>query len=811
MLGQLPGAAPPHAPAVRGAGHRQGQQAEHREQQQAPRTAPPRRQHVQLQDVFARGIAGRIEGLHAQAVAAGRERGKHALAARALVDPSAIEPFQQRPVAVAQRILVAEQARADQQLVVARLQLQRLVHAHVHQAVAAAHLQAVHHQVGRHRLRVRQVGVEQRHRSVRRRRRQQAVGRHQQAAVVQFLAQQAFAHAEVAQQRAGSAQVRIDAEQSAPGTQPHPALRIHGQPGRLDRGQSFVGADPAFAHPAGRIAAPRLDTGHAVQPETVGVFEGEGVHPLAAHGGHRNEARGGRVPDAHAFGAAQPEAAVGRGRDALDVGQPRRLIVLGDRAQHAPAAGVALLHAAHLRDQPQGVVRRFHQPVDRGAVGHGVLALLRPLHHRTGAGIGADQAVAVADPQLPVAVLQDRGEPQFAQQGRMVRQRGDVAAAGVQPFHLAGAAGDPDAVGPGLRDAAIESATQTLRRRERGDAPPIRTQVGQPTGRHRHPQSSVRQRQHGLQDAADAHVLRIVVDRGGRQVAIGAPQPALTGEPVFALAVAGHRDQRIGPGEHRRPRRRHPPLLRRPAVHAVGRADPYRIPVRGHRIDDRVLAVRQREPAHVTPVVAGKPVHGADPQHATGIEGQRQHVVRRQAVPYVGRCAEPRDAAIRGQPVQSTAERAEPHVAAAAGNGEHVVAAHLRMVRLAEMAESAPVRLHHAEAAILGAHPYAVGGVDVQCLHHVAGQRSRIGRIVPPHLETHAVVACQAIPGGHPQVAGTVARERRDGGRRQAVAGAQQAEAGDLGHRRLHGRADQPHQQQPPRTPRHSCPPLVPW
>ena len=61
--------------------------------------------------------------------------------------------------------------------------------------------------------------------------------------------------------------------------------------------------------------------------------------------GTGTKAPGGRVPDAHAFGAAQPEATVGRGRDALDVGQSRGRIVLGDRAQHAPAAGIALLHA----------------------------------------------------------------------------------------------------------------------------------------------------------------------------------------------------------------------------------------------------------------------------------------------------------------------------------------------------------------------------------------------------------------------------------------------------------------------------------
>src|SRR5690606_3738200 len=149
----------------------------------------------------------------------------------------------------------------------------------------------------------------------------------------------------------------------------------------------------------------------------------------------------------------------------------------------------------------------------------------------------------------------------------------------------------------------------------------------------------------------------------------------------------------------------------------------------------------------------------------------------------------------------SDLERAQPHLVAAAGDGEDVVTLELRMGRLAEMAEPGAGLVHHAHAAALGRHPDAVASVHVQRLDQVARKRGRVLGIVLPDPEADAVIARQAVPGRDPQVAFLGARDRRDRGRRQPVPRPEDAEARHLRHRgaqctgqrQKEAQPDQPH------------------
>src|SRR5690606_20926489 len=113
---------------------------------------------------------------------------------------------------------------------------------------------------------------------------------------------------------------------------------------------------------------------------------------------------------------------------------------------------------------------------------------------------------------------------------------------------------------------------------------------------------------------------------------------------------------------------------------------------------------------------------GTDPQGAVGAEGERHDDVGRQAggVGLVVRVAG--DAAVGRKMVQAALVVAEPDVVATAGDREYVVAAHLRVVGLADVAEAAAVGVEHAQAAAFGGDPDPVAIVDVHELDVVAGQ-----------------------------------------------------------------------------------------
>ncbi|MCW0464873.1 hypothetical protein NB705_001946 [Xanthomonas sacchari] len=215
-------------------------------------------------------------------------------------------------------------------------------------------------------------------------------------------------------------------------------------------------------------------------------------------------------------------------------------------------------------------------------------------------------------------------------------------------------------------------------------------------------------------------------------------------------------------------------------------AEPQAIAEPGDRHDHLLLlrhAVVDAVGAGVAAVVAHQALEGTHPQHPGIVEGQGQHGAVEQRVHRRIAGADALHAAVAAQPVQAAAVGAEVHRVAAAGDGEHVVAAHRRLRGHVEVAEAAPVRAEHAQAAALAGHPDAVARVDVQVLHVVAAQRGGIGRIVAPDQELAPVVAGQAVAAGDPQIAVAVQLQPGDIAGRQPLLAGEHPEARQFRHR----------------------------
>src|SRR5690606_39638575 len=78
----------------------------------------------------------------------------------------------------------------------------------------------------------------------------------------------------------------------------------------------------------------------------------------------------------------------------------------------------------------------------------------------------------------------------------------------------------------------------------------------------------------------------------------------------------------------------------------------------------------------------------------------------------------------------SDLERAQPHLVAAAGDGEDVVTLELRMGRLAEMAEPGAGLVHHAHAAALGRHPDAVASRSEEHTSELQSRENLVCRLL---------------------------------------------------------------------------------
>ena len=542
-----------------------------------------------------------------------------------------------------------------------------------------------------------------------------------------------------------------------------------------------------------------------MQPQPGRVLESKREHAFAAGSRHRQEPARRLFPAQQSLCAGQPQRAIRTRRDHFRIHRGQAVAgIRVDLVQHRTTFAVAALQAAAQAGQPHAAVGGLHQPIDRPGIRGRILACaLRPRLERMAGKIQPRQALAVPEPEPPLAILQHRAQYEFAEFLLMPWDRFDLAGRRIQALDATLVADQPYAAGSPRRDATIEPATKALRRGERSDATPVRTQVAQATRLDRHPQTAIGLPQQGLHQARDAAARGIEVHGCRGAFSLGAPQTALSAQPVFAIVGIDHGDDRVGADEHRRPCRRDPATCLA-AVHAIGSAHPQVRPVGDQRIDDRQPVLRERHPAHGLAIEIRQAGDRSDPQHSFLIESQRQDVVRRQArgVGFAG--GKMGELPVRIQPAEAAAEPAEPQRIAAAGDGEYIVAAHLRMLRQAVMAKALAIGAHHAQAAVLGGDPDPVAPIDMQGLHDIPGQRGGIFGIVPPHLEADAVVAGQAIVGGDPQVTGTVAGQCGDRGVGQAIGRTQHPEAGDLGHGSLRRDATDKAQPQQPDSQSHS-------
>lgn len=141
-----------------------------------------------------------------------------------------------------------------------------------------------------------------------------------------------------------------------------------------------------------------------------------------------------------------------------------------------------------------------------------------------------------------------------------------------------------------------------------------------------------------------------------------------------------------------------------------------------------------------------------------------------------------------------------PDIAVERSDAVDLAVLHQRIVNRAVVPKMASSGIHDAQR-LAAADPYPVKRVDVQRLDRVAGQRCRVGRIMPPGPESCAVVPHQTIQGAKPQIAGAILVDRNHHGRWESVAGTHDPETRNLRNLRRTGqRAQQQDQQNSKRT-----------
>ncbi len=481
---QLPGMLAAQATAV-GAQRQQHQQgAGGKQPGDAPDAAPPRRIHPERQPQRRRPGAVAGARLDLEHMRASRQLRQHALAGGTDRDPVAVVAGQAEAVADALRIDEREQPRHHAQVAVVRLQGETAAYRQRQQALAAAHLHALHAQRQRHRRRVRQARVQQGHAAVGGGRQQHPVGRHQQPALDHFLAAQAIARAERAHRR----QVpRIDPEQAAARAQPGAPLLIDDQALRLGRRHALGGRIALQLPPMPALAAPQLEAGQAMQPQGLRIGEGERLHPFAIELRRGAKLPGSGVPVVQVLGG-QPRRAVRRQIERGDIGGGGQAALRTvDVVQHVAVGERTHLHTEDGHGHPQAAVGPLAQPDATADFGGRVARrLAAPSLQRASAGRSAQQRAVAAQPQHAGGVMQHRHQAGAEQAGGPCRFA-QLAAGRLQPVNVAAGPGQPCPAIAGRRQARVQVRRQAVRRPQHRQPPPVRTQVAQAASRQRHP------------------------------------------------------------------------------------------------------------------------------------------------------------------------------------------------------------------------------------------------------------------------------------------------------------------------------------
>jgi len=163
---------------------------------------------------------------------------------------------------------------------------------------------------------------------------------------------------------------------------------------------------------------------------------------------------------------------------------------------------------------------------------------------------------------------------------------------------------------------------------------------------------------------------------------------------------------------------------------------------------------------------AREPALGADPQAAVGGGGHVHHAAVGQAAPIAGHGHVTLKMPVGKAPGQAAAGGAKPQ-AAVGGGGDRPdrVAAQGRGVAAVVEGKGLAVAIQHRDPGVLRAHPQPVVRVHVQRPDQVVAQAV----LAAPDAKPAAVIAGQAIVGGHPQIAQPVFGKGVDPAAGQAV------------------------------------------
>ena len=533
-----------------------------------------------------------------------------------------------------------------------------------------------------------------------------------------------------------------------------------------------------------------------MQPQGVRIGERESVHALDRRTGNRREAMRGVVPREQSLCIRQPQCALRRDAElfGIDCGQAEPIVGF-DREQNM-AIAIAHLDAFTETRQPHAAVGRLRDQVVRPGKRSILLAVLFPHLQFFRARIDPRHASVVTKPQRPVAALAQC--PQvfvFEFRRRPVLDR---TAGWIDAIDRAASAHDPDAAIAGQRHRlGLDRAERCRILRivaESAELQRMRNKLRESTALGRQPDAAFAILQHAQHALRPRYRDCVRIRRAVGDCCIAPTQQARHAEPVAAVPIVQDA------GDTRIVAVRIPVQCAHAAIRLAQRQSGFcrepDAPVRlgGDCEHQRAGDARRIHAFEVASGPARRAGGSGDPQIAVRIHGQCQHIRIGQAARIVLDRLEIIQRAICCHPVQATAEGAEPQRAIVRGRDrEHIVLAHRGRIGMGIATEMQTIGLQRRQALTLDRDPHPVLCIHVQCLHQVAGQRSRIGRIVPPDAEARAVVTRESIVGGEPQIAARILRDCVHRARWQAIGDSVAAEQRRLRRGRV-GSGQQPEQ-----------------
>ncbi len=542
------------------------------------------------------------------------------------------------------------------------------------------------------------------------------------------------------------------------------------EPAHRHRRHPFGRADAFAQAHAEPVPAVPFQRALARQPEFIRAGPGGIVDAAAGNPGHLFETVVAPPHQPHLV-AHHPELSARIEHHLLDriFGQPAVLVV-ADRIEHV-AAGVAALDAEVHDRQPQLAIRCLPDQIDALAY-IGATADL-PFAQCAGGRLVQIQTARATDPHG--AVLAGQQRPRRAHSDLFVV--GDLAQL---PLHIKTVepvrAGNVEVVPRRCRAQQVHTVQRlAVELVPAGETLPVRWQVGQSLGQHRHPQAAFMILQHVQHATARGQEATAgITGEQPRGAGIAAVKTIGGPQPIAAVAVVDHRGRTYIGAEL--PGRRTGLVIGTDLEQPAFGARPDRaIGLAGQA--EHALAAQQgrRDPGETVAIPAGDTVGGPHPdpplrigqQGVDGVVGQTARIAR------VGLVPDQRP--VFAAPAYAVLVGADPQ--RLRGIGQRPELALARLAQGGKAGERRPVRTQHAQASAIAAHPDAVQRIDQQRFHLVAGKRAGVGRIIAPDPQADAVHAGQAVIGPGPDVALAILGQGQHHARRHALGRAQAAQA----------------------------------